>query len=286
MRRERMELFQRLSVGRHGLRKAIAGSLNPAKSVWRMLSLLSEGPKHGYQLMKEMSERSGGVYSASAGSVYPTLQQLEDEGLIEAAQQGGRRVYRLTAAGREELERDPETVRRIWERAEDCEDWEPVVGPEALRWCASRCGTWSNRGCARRRAHSRATKARSGCAKFWTAPATSWTASLRRRKHGNRDSHRESAQGLRLAAALGGARRGFSFGRQRRPRQEQKEKKKKFEVVALERRLARDPRRRNLRPAGSERRGQVHHHRHSDHPHPAHQRPRLHRRVTTCGSSR
>ena len=61
-----------------------------------ILSLLSEGPKHGYQLMKEMAERSGGVYRASAGSVYPTLQQLEDEGLIECTQEGGRRVYRLT----------------------------------------------------------------------------------------------------------------------------------------------------------------------------------------------
>jgi DNA-binding PadR family transcriptional regulator len=97
-----------------------------------ILSLLSEGPKHGYQLMKEMKERSGGMYSASAGSVYPTLQQLEDEGLIEAEQQDGRRVYRLTAEGRQELERDPEAVRRIWERAEQCEDWGQFMGPEAF----------------------------------------------------------------------------------------------------------------------------------------------------------
>ena len=88
-----------------------------------ILSLLAEGPKHGYQLMKEMAERSGGVYKASAGSVYPTLQQLEDEELIESEQQGGKRIYRLTEAGRKELERDPDAVRRIWERAEECEDW-------------------------------------------------------------------------------------------------------------------------------------------------------------------
>src|SRR5215831_13787561 len=97
-----------------------------------LLSLLSEGPKHGYQLMKEISERSGGIYRASAGSIYPTLQQLEDEGLIEATQENGRRVYRLTAAGREELARDPETVRRIWERAERCEDWSQWMGPESM----------------------------------------------------------------------------------------------------------------------------------------------------------
>ena len=97
-----------------------------------ILSLLSEAPKHGYQLMKEISERSGGVYRASAGSVYPTLQQLEDEGLIEAVQEGGRRVFRLTAAGREELAKDPDGVRRIWERAEQCEDWSQWMGPEAM----------------------------------------------------------------------------------------------------------------------------------------------------------
>src|SRR5215467_10352871 len=97
-----------------------------------ILSLLSEGPKHGYQLMKEMSDRSGGVYRASAGSVYPTLQQLEDEGLIEASMQNGRRVFRLTPAGRAELEKDPEAVRRIWERAERCEDWSQWMGPETI----------------------------------------------------------------------------------------------------------------------------------------------------------
>jgi len=85
--------------------------------------------------MKEMAERSGGVYRASAGSVYPTLQQLEDEGLIECSQEGGRRVYRLTPAGREELARDPDAVRRIWERAERYEDWGECMssaGPDGL----------------------------------------------------------------------------------------------------------------------------------------------------------
>src|SRR5215469_6027365 len=82
-----------------------------------LLSLLNEGPKHGYQLMKEMEERSGGLYRASAGSVYPTLQQLADEDLIDSDQADGKRVYRITDAGRAELEKDPEAVKRIWERA-------------------------------------------------------------------------------------------------------------------------------------------------------------------------
>src|SRR5260370_40350351 len=73
-----------------------------------ILSLLSERPKHGYQLMKEMKDRSGGMYRASAGSVYPTLQQLEDEGLIESERENGRRVYEFTVAGRHGWESDPE----------------------------------------------------------------------------------------------------------------------------------------------------------------------------------
>jgi DNA-binding PadR family transcriptional regulator len=97
-----------------------------------ILSLLSEGPKHGYQLMKEMEERSGGLYRASAGSIYPTLQQLEDEGLILAEQREGKRVYNLTDAGRAELAKDPETVKRIWRRAEQWEEWGQFGNAEAM----------------------------------------------------------------------------------------------------------------------------------------------------------
>src|ERR1044071_6047302 len=97
-----------------------------------ILSLLSEGPKHGYQLMKEMSERSGGVYKASAGSIYPTLEQLEGEKLVKAAMVSGRRTFTLTKAGRAELDRDPETVRRIWERAEQYEGWSQCMAPEGV----------------------------------------------------------------------------------------------------------------------------------------------------------
>ena len=97
-----------------------------------VLSLLSEGPKHGYQLMKEMRERSSGAYRASAGSVYPTLQQLEDEELIESDQQSGRRIYHLTKAGKKELEKEAPAVREIWERAEECEDWGLFASPDTM----------------------------------------------------------------------------------------------------------------------------------------------------------
>lgn len=65
-----------------------------------VLSLLAEKPMHGYQIINEIAERSGGTWKPSAGSVYPTLQLLADEGLIEAEEQNGRKTYSLTEAGR------------------------------------------------------------------------------------------------------------------------------------------------------------------------------------------
>ena len=97
-----------------------------------LLSLLTESPKHGYQLMKELQDISGGLYTASAGSVYPTLQQLEDEKMVEAAMDAGRRVYRLTRAGKKEAASDPEALKRIWDRAKACEDWGQAMGPESI----------------------------------------------------------------------------------------------------------------------------------------------------------
>ena len=97
-----------------------------------ILSLIRDGPKHGYQLMKDLEERSGGLYRASAGSIYPTLQQLEDEDLIRSEQQNGKRVYSLTDTGRAELEKDPERVRRIWDRAQKWEEWGQYMHPEAF----------------------------------------------------------------------------------------------------------------------------------------------------------
>ena len=68
-----------------------------------ILFLLDDEPMHGYQIIQELKERSGGVWTASPGSVYPTLQQLEDEGLIESSTHDKRRVYSLTDEGRDHL---------------------------------------------------------------------------------------------------------------------------------------------------------------------------------------
>ncbi len=67
-----------------------------------VLALLAEQPMHGYQIIHEIEERSGGSWKPSAGSVYPTLQLLADEGLISAEESNGRKIYSLTEAGREE----------------------------------------------------------------------------------------------------------------------------------------------------------------------------------------
>ncbi|WP_426185979.1 PadR family transcriptional regulator [Microbacterium sp. TWP3-1-2b2] len=69
-----------------------------------VIALLAEEPMHGYQIINEIAERSGGSWKPSAGSVYPTLQLLADEGLITAEEQNGRKTYSLTGAGREEAE--------------------------------------------------------------------------------------------------------------------------------------------------------------------------------------
>jgi DNA-binding PadR family transcriptional regulator len=96
-----------------------------------LLSMLGDAPMHGYELMKRLEERSGGIYRASAGTIYPTLQQLEDEGLVASETQEGKKVYRLTDSGRRELERNGEAVRTIWRRARRWEDWRSAFDPDA-----------------------------------------------------------------------------------------------------------------------------------------------------------
>lgn len=89
-----------------------------------LLSLLKERPMHGYELMKEMEARSGGMYRASAGTVYPNLQQLEDEGLVRTeTREDGKRVYTITEAGKQALKDEAPGVERIWSRASAWDDW-------------------------------------------------------------------------------------------------------------------------------------------------------------------
>ena len=95
-----------------------------------LLSLIQEKPGHGYELMKRLEERSGGTYKASAGTVYPVLQQLEDEGLARVQEDDGKKVYHLTDAGAEEILRNKEDIEGIWKRATGWKDWGANMGPE------------------------------------------------------------------------------------------------------------------------------------------------------------
>src|SRR6266568_297319 len=89
-----------------------------------ILALLREGPRNGYQIMSEIEERSGGVWRPSPGAVYPALQLLADEGLIEAEESGGRRTFRLTDEGRRYVEDNPQMARAAWESMADGEPGE------------------------------------------------------------------------------------------------------------------------------------------------------------------
>jgi DNA-binding PadR family transcriptional regulator len=68
-----------------------------------ILGLLAEQPMHGYQVIQELANRSGGAWTPGPGSVYPTLQAMEEQGLVAGEQDGSRRVFSLTDAGREAL---------------------------------------------------------------------------------------------------------------------------------------------------------------------------------------
>ncbi len=82
-----------------------------------VLRLLSEAPMHGYQIIQELSSRSGGAWSPSPGSVYPTLQLLADEGLIIAEETAGKKVFSLTETG----------VAAVAENADQPAPWEEAA---------------------------------------------------------------------------------------------------------------------------------------------------------------
>ena len=79
-----------------------------------ILALLAEGPMHGYQIIHEIEERSGGAWKPSPGSVYPTLQLLADEGIIRAEESNGRKTYSLTDEGRQAADAAPD-AKAPWE---------------------------------------------------------------------------------------------------------------------------------------------------------------------------
>jgi DNA-binding PadR family transcriptional regulator len=87
-----------------------------------VLSLLADQPMHGYQIIQEIERRSHGAWKPSPGSVYPTLQQLEDEGLVRAEEQEGRRVYRLTEDGQRVTAEKAQEYAGMWDAFTPRED--------------------------------------------------------------------------------------------------------------------------------------------------------------------
>lgn len=98
--------------GRH---KAGRGDIRAA-----ILALLTDEPMHGYQIIREIEERSEGAWTPSPGSVYPTLQQLTDEGLVRSSEMDGKRVYELTDEGRAQAESRQGTL--PWDEAAEGAD--------------------------------------------------------------------------------------------------------------------------------------------------------------------
>jgi len=87
-----------------------------------ILKLLKDKPRHGYEVMKELEDQMHGCYSPSPGTVYPTLQWLEDEGLVVARDVAGKKVYEITDAGRAFLEEHRDMVDDIFDRVRETVD--------------------------------------------------------------------------------------------------------------------------------------------------------------------
>jgi DNA-binding PadR family transcriptional regulator len=101
-----------------------------------ILAVLAEQPANGYQIIQEIAERSGGVWKPSPGSIYPTLQQLEDEGLVRAGEEGSRRIFRLTDEGRTYVTEHADEVSAPWEAMatppdDDEHELKPMIGQAA-----------------------------------------------------------------------------------------------------------------------------------------------------------
>ena len=99
-----------------------------------ILAVLAEQPMNGYQIIQEVAERSGGVWKPSPGSIYPTLQQLEDEGLVRTVEDAGRRAYTLTEEGQAYVAEHPDEVAAPWEGMSepiDEDGLKPLIGQVA-----------------------------------------------------------------------------------------------------------------------------------------------------------
>lgn len=112
-----------------------------------LLALIADAPRHGYELIKEIEELTGGAYAPSPGAVYPTLQLLEDEGAIEEAEaEGAKKPFAVTDKGREELESRRDEVeglmRRLGKHGERSTQWR---SPDMFRAMGNLANVLKNR---------------------------------------------------------------------------------------------------------------------------------------------
>jgi DNA-binding PadR family transcriptional regulator len=84
-----------------------------------ILRLIREKPRHGYEIIKALEERLHGCYTPSAGSVYPTLQLLEDQGYVRIVDEGGKKIYHITPEGEAFLDENKDLLSEIGERIRD-----------------------------------------------------------------------------------------------------------------------------------------------------------------------
>ncbi len=120
-----------------------------------ILDVLATEPLNGYQIIQQISERSGGVWKPSPGSVYPTMQQLEDEGLIEPDPMSKGKVMQLSEAGKAYVVEHPEELADVWrpfsEKPEDSGDFS-ALKPEVGKLMGAAWQILSNGSDAQRRA--------------------------------------------------------------------------------------------------------------------------------------
>ncbi|NVB84068.1 MAG: PadR family transcriptional regulator [Kofleriaceae bacterium] len=90
-----------------------------------VLDAIADQPRHGYEIMSTIAERSGGSYKPSPGVIYPTLQMLEELGHVKVTERDDKKVYTITAAGKADLEEHRDEVEAFYEQSEDV--WEDHV---------------------------------------------------------------------------------------------------------------------------------------------------------------
>ena len=107
-------------IGRGHRRRGKRGQMfESGEMKYIILTLVREQPRHGYDIIKALEERTGGCYTPSAGTVYPTLQLLEDQGYIRGAEMAGRKVYHITPEGEAFLDEHKNVVQDILDRVRD-----------------------------------------------------------------------------------------------------------------------------------------------------------------------